>query len=90
VVYLCSGFSSDRFQSASYNGLLLKRCIVPKVADYISQAKRTLARWISYQRLLQFSVVLFDDGVEGAEAMKRVAEFQVRLFQPEIMPVPKM
>uniref|UniRef100_A0A915DX05 BolA-like protein n=1 Tax=Ditylenchus dipsaci TaxID=166011 RepID=A0A915DX05_9BILA len=75
VVYLCSSHSLLISKQLLTMGCYSKSA--PFQVDQLSASKH-------------FSVVLFDDNDCQTNDKKKVAEFRVRFFQPEIMPVPKM
>ncbi|KAI1717592.1 hypothetical protein Ddc_09748 [Ditylenchus destructor] len=90
VVYSYGGLPKDKFEPASYHGVLLKKCTDERISKYISDAERTLARWITYKRLKKFSVILLDNneleatGEPISRWPQKVAEFQVCFYKPTI------
>uniref|UniRef100_A0A158R4H3 HORMA domain-containing protein n=1 Tax=Syphacia muris TaxID=451379 RepID=A0A158R4H3_9BILA len=61
VLFCFGGYPRENFCTTRFGDLLVQRCMVPEVLDYVDRCFRTVFRWISFSKLKKFSIVIVDE-----------------------------
>ncbi|VDO32126.1 unnamed protein product [Brugia timori] len=75
VLFNFGSYAAETFGTASYGDILIHKCQVKEVLDYISNALQTVHRWIKFDMLSHFAADVLTN--EAAD-MKR--QFQQTIF----------
>uniref|UniRef100_A0A0R3RU61 DUF4806 domain-containing protein n=1 Tax=Elaeophora elaphi TaxID=1147741 RepID=A0A0R3RU61_9BILA len=60
VLFHYSGYSAEMFDMASYGDILIHKCRVKEVIDYVKSALQTIHRWIRFDELSHFAACILD------------------------------
>uniref|UniRef100_A0A915Q7X1 HORMA domain-containing protein n=1 Tax=Setaria digitata TaxID=48799 RepID=A0A915Q7X1_9BILA len=60
LLFNYGGYPAETFNTASYGSLLVHKCRVKEVLDYMSSALRTVHRWIKFDKLSHFAACILD------------------------------
>ncbi|KAK6106026.1 HORMA domain family protein [Brugia pahangi] len=60
VLFNFGSYAAETFSTASYGDILIHKCQVKEVLDYISNALQTVHRWIKFDVLSHFAACVLD------------------------------
>ncbi|VIO96101.1 Uncharacterized protein BM_BM12817 [Brugia malayi] len=60
VLFNFGSYAAETFGTASYGDILIHKCQVKEVLDYISNALQTVHRWIKFDMLSHFAACVLD------------------------------
>ncbi|VDN04097.1 unnamed protein product [Thelazia callipaeda] len=60
ILFNFGGYPAETFSTTSYQSILIHRCKVKEITDYVDATLRTVHRWIKCRKLCYFAACIID------------------------------